>query len=119
MNEDLENMDDDFEYADDPADFKEEFERWRLLAEQEDDAEAQLNLGQIYQYGLGIKKDHKEAIAEAVSLSFTDPLKVNSVLDLLICKSPESFLFSLETILIFFRWNFERAFWRRILLPNS
>ena len=62
MNEDLENMDDDFEDTDDPADFKEEFEMWRLLAEQEDDAEAQLNFGQMYQYGLGIKKDHKEAV---------------------------------------------------------
>ena len=41
MNEQLENMDDDFEDTDDPSDFKEEFEMWRLLAEQEDDAEAQ------------------------------------------------------------------------------
>ena len=46
MNEDLENMDDDFEDTDDPSDFKEEFEMWKLLAEQEDDAEAQLHLGQ-------------------------------------------------------------------------
>ena len=30
MNEDLENMDDDFEDTDDPADFKEEFEMWSL-----------------------------------------------------------------------------------------
>ena len=62
MNEELENMDDDFGNAYDPSDFKEEFERWRLLAEQEDDAEAQLHLGQIYQYGLGVKEDHKEAV---------------------------------------------------------
>ena len=62
MNEDLENMDDDFEDTDDPADFQEEFEMWRLLAEQEDDAEAQLRLGQMYQYGFGVKEDHKEAV---------------------------------------------------------
>ena len=62
MNEDLENMDDDFEDTDDPSDFKEEFEMWKLLAEQEDDAEAQLHLGQIYQYGLGVKEDDKEAV---------------------------------------------------------
>ena len=62
MNEELDNMDDEFEDTDDPSDFKEEFKMWKLLAEQEDDAEAQLHLGQIYQYGLGVKEDDKEAV---------------------------------------------------------
>ena len=62
MNNESDDFIDDFGHTYDPSDFKEKFERWRLLAEQEDDAEAQLNLGQMYQYGLGIKKDHKEAV---------------------------------------------------------
>ena len=62
MNEGLENMDDDFGNAYDPSDFKEEFEMWKLLAEQEDNAEAQLRLGQMYQYGFGVKEDDREAV---------------------------------------------------------